>query len=118
MRLALTIALCVGCAGSRPRPDQGTARIAWKEPHTEEEYLAARGDYDTLPVGVKDRAVGRALLLRYLTAQINRALDGHHLDEALTLLRQALTLFDAAELTNPGSEEALYKVAQRTERVL
>ena len=83
---------------------------------SEEEYAAARADYDALGIDTPDRAGRRVALEGYLLAEVNQALEGNHLEEAFEFLRQALTLYDASELGGRINDPLLATACARLEK--
>jgi tetratricopeptide (TPR) repeat protein len=121
MRRFLLIASLAACAtgqsGSTARPAQPAPG---KAPATaiksEEDYAASRAEFDALEAGTPERATHRQSLEGYLLGRAERALDGSHLDDAFEELRQALTLWDAEELSKKPTDAALCATAKRLER--
>jgi tetratricopeptide (TPR) repeat protein len=85
---------------------------------SEEDYAANRAEFDALDAGAPDRPQRRAALQGFLLGRVNRALDGKHLEDAWDELKQALTLFDADELSKKVQDPALLAAAERFERAV
>ena len=65
---------------------------------TEDDFNAARPEYDALAVDAPDRAGRRAALAGYLVKTLGDDLDRGHAEEAYEHFKQALTLYDPTEL--------------------
>jgi tetratricopeptide (TPR) repeat protein len=83
---------------------------------TEDELTARRAEYEGLAVDDPSRPARRAAMTAFLLKQVDRALAGNHLDDAIAPLRQALSLWDPTELKPGLVEPKLLDAALRVER--
>ena len=92
--------LAGGCAAHRLHPTHPTAVTvhATTTIRTEEDYTAARADYDAMLPGEAGRLDKRAALLAYLLHEADSALARNHADDAEQPFKQALSLFAPADL--------------------
>jgi len=84
---------------------------------SDEEYAVARAEFEALDSDDPSRAARRRAILDWLLPQARRALDGAHLEDGLTLVRQSATLFDPSELRKPTEMSSLLAVAAQLEKV-
>ncbi len=121
---ALLLLLCASCAGTARAP--GSAARGESSPPTvrsEEEYAAARAEFDALPPLDPQRAPRRRALADYLLRECGVALDRAHPDDAEPPFKQALSLYSFAELRdaarpgarNTGEATGLLVTARRYE---
>jgi len=115
------IAASAGCGPSAargPAPHSAVDAPAPAGPKidSEEEYAAARAEYEALALEAPERAGQRARLASFLLAQERREVDGGHLDEALASFKQAATLWDASELSRHLDDAPLRDAAERLDR--
>ena len=121
---ALLLLLCASCAGTARAP--GSAARGESSPPTvrsEEEYAAARAEFDALPPLDPQRAPRRRALADYLLRECGVALDRAHPDDAEPPFKQALSLYSFAELRdaarpgarNTGEAAGLLATARRYE---
>jgi tetratricopeptide (TPR) repeat protein len=87
---------------------------------SDDEAAAARSEFEALDPGAPRRALLRAALVDFQVRQLQRALDGAHLEEAATALRSALTLWEPSELRGsaPPSVPGLLQAAEALERAV
>jgi tetratricopeptide (TPR) repeat protein len=119
-------ALLAGCAPAKaPTPaaaPQAQAQLTLEPKVTpvasDDELSAARSTYEALPLDAPDRAARRAAIEKFLLGQANRALDGHHLEDAWEPLKQCFTLYDADELTRSPKDAPLLAAVERAEQAL
>jgi tetratricopeptide (TPR) repeat protein len=83
---------------------------------SEDEYTRARAEYEALPPHDSSRPSRRAALEGWLLAEVNKALDGDHLEDAWEKARLALTLYDPAELHDGVDDPRLRDTLARVER--
>lgn len=124
-RLVAPLVLAGACAPhATPPPVHPSAATISATPVkrivTEDDYNTARPEYDALPIGAADRGERRAALAGYSLKQVRDDLDRGHPEDAYDAFKQALTLWDAAELWSgkvggPTSDE-LRDGAARVER--
>lgn len=108
-----------GCGSTLAHQTTGTGAAsiaALPRIATEEDYLAARPEYDALALDAKGRSERRAALESYLLARSHEALDHSRLEEAYDFFKQALTLHDALELGRVSRDQALERAAAGVER--
>jgi tetratricopeptide (TPR) repeat protein len=110
------------CAHHSPRASTPTSptAIAPAGPVTpianEDDYNAARAEYDALLLHAPERAPRRAALEAWLLKQLKEYVDRGHLEEAYEQLKQAATLWDPEELADKPKDEALRDGAVRIEQ--
>ncbi len=119
-RLALPLIPLLAACGHAPlhtaTPPTVVATSGPQKPiASEEEYNAARPEFDALPLGAPDRAQRRQALEAWLLGEVRDGLDRNHPEDAYEQFRQAATLWDPAELANKPSDPALRKAADRIE---
>lgn len=118
--ILVALVLGAGCAPRGVRPDAKLRPALSATPtlkvSSEDEYNAARADYDALAVDSPERPGRRAGLQKWLLSQIDHALAGGHLEDAHDDFKQALTLYDADELRGKLRDPALLDAAERLER--
>lgn len=119
-RLLAPLALLAACGPQATHPAAGPAHpIAAAYPVkpilTENDYDAARPEYDALPVQAPDRAARRAALEKYLLAQVHRDVAHGHVEDAYEAYKNALTLWDPAELAQHPRDQALRQGAVEIE---
>jgi tetratricopeptide (TPR) repeat protein len=120
MRLFLVSILvaAAGCAttsaGSRSAPHT-TTPVASQAIGSEDEYTRARAEYEALPPNDPSRPARRAALEGWLLREVNKALDGDHLEDAWEKTRLALTLYDPAELRGEVDDPMLRDTLARVE---
>jgi tetratricopeptide (TPR) repeat protein len=118
MRLGpLACLLVVGCAhapAQRPAETHTPAVASGPRIDSEDEYTAARADYEPLDTRDAARPGRRAGLESFLLSEIAKASEGGHLEEAFEHLKDLFTLYDAVELRgrvdDPRLLEALSKL--------
>jgi tetratricopeptide (TPR) repeat protein len=128
LRLALALSLSVGgaaagCAahvkegaGATPaKPAVKAAAPTGKSIANEDEYAAERSEFDALAIDAPERAGRRATLQRYLIAEVDDAIARRHPEDGYDYFKQALTLYDPAELAQPIDDAALLAAASRVE---
>ena len=106
--LALSLAACAGTTRP-PKTSHDTPAGSAAPVRSEEEFLAARGEFEALGVEDAARAPKRRPIVQYLTTEIATAIDRDHAEEADTPFKQLLTLYSPAELrtlAQPGSSLA------------
>lgn len=113
--------LTAGCGPAATHPGAaGHAAIGNAAPSgsiaNEDDYNSARPEYDALPVGAPDRAGRRAALLGFLVKQVRDGIDRGHAEDAYDSFKQALTLWDATELSSKIDDGALRDGAVRIEQ--
>jgi tetratricopeptide (TPR) repeat protein len=121
LRRLLLPVLVAGACGPAVKHPAGKPEVeaagAWKSILSEDDYNAARPEYDALLPSAPDRAGRRAPLLAYLMKQTRGSIDRGQSEEAYETFKQALTLFDAEELWRKvPSEDALTDGAARIEQ--
>jgi tetratricopeptide (TPR) repeat protein len=118
-RLVLSLALLLGACGSHAlrnaaAPAMATPSTPVKTIASEDEYEAARAEFDAVAPGTKERGPRRAVIEAWLLKQMRDTLDRGHAEEAYELFRQAATLWDAQELAakprDPGLQSAAAKI--------
>lgn len=117
--LALLAAACGPQAthpAAAPTSPASAAAYPVKPITTEDDYNAARPEYDALSIGAPDRAARRAALEAYLLRETHEAVTHGHVEDAFDSYRQALTLWDPEELAAHPKDEALFRGAQEIER--
>jgi tetratricopeptide (TPR) repeat protein len=82
---------------------------------SEDEYDAARADYDAVPPGERERKPRRAVLEAWLLTQVREQLDRGHPEDAYEQFRQAVTLWDPEELAQKPRDATLQAVSERVE---
>ncbi|MGZ3426416.1 MAG: hypothetical protein ACXVCV_07195 [Polyangia bacterium] len=119
-RLVAPLALVAACAHAPQKSSSASAVIAPAGPvkaiTSEDDYNAARPEYDALTVHASERAARRAALEAWLTRQLRSALDRGHAEEAYDQLKQAATLWDAEELGGKIEDPSLHDAAARIEQ--
>ncbi|MGZ3441374.1 MAG: hypothetical protein ACXVDD_17765, partial [Polyangia bacterium] len=119
-RLVAPLALVAACAHAPQKSSSASAVIAPAGPvkaiTSEDDYNAARPEYDALTVHASERAARRAALEAWLTRQLRSALDRGHAEEAYDQLKQAATLWDAEELGGKVEDAALHDAAAHIEQ--
>ncbi|HEX2568084.1 MAG TPA: hypothetical protein VH877_00910 [Polyangia bacterium] len=116
-----------GCAArlrtAKPQaPAQAKSAESGPALTSEDEYTRARSEYDALEIGDPRRAALRERLAQWLLAQVRSHLDVENSEQAFERFQQALTLWDASEIsTRTGRlsplEERLYQAAQAVEQI-
>jgi tetratricopeptide (TPR) repeat protein len=120
-RLLAPAVLLAACAHA-PKTASSTAAAAIapagpvKPIASDEDYGAARAEYDALSVHAPDRAAHRAALEAWLFKQLREDIDRGHLEDAYEQLKQAATLYDPDELAGPIKDDALHDAAVRIEQ--
>src|SRR6202000_2601651 len=113
------IPLLAACGHASPRVATPPTVTATQSPQkaiaSEDEYTAARAEFDALPPGAPGRAARRAALEGWLLGEVRDSLDRGHPEDAYEQFRQATTLWDPAELAAKPSDPALRKLAERIE---
>jgi tetratricopeptide (TPR) repeat protein len=115
--LAVAIGACGGPTANRaasngaPPTAAGIPRV-----DNEDELTTARTEYEGLSVDDPTRPARRAAMTEFLLKQIDRALAGNHLEDAIAPLRQALALWDPTEIRPGLREPRLADAAGRVER--
>jgi tetratricopeptide (TPR) repeat protein len=119
-RLALPLIPLLAACGHAPiHPPTPPTVIVTSGPQkpitSEEEYNSARPEFDALSLAAPDRDPRRAALEAWLLGEVRDSLDRNHPEDAYEQFRQAVTLWDPAELAKRPSDPALRKVADRVE---
>jgi hypothetical protein len=115
-----TLALLLGACGSHalkntPPAVMATASSPTKTIGSDDEYDAARSEFDAVPPGHKDRAPRRAALEAWLLKQMRDTIDRGHPEDAYDHFRSATTLWDAEELAGKPRDAALEAAAEKIE---
>ncbi|MDB4967442.1 MAG: hypothetical protein JWN44_3131 [Myxococcales bacterium] len=119
--VALLLPLLAGCGPHATHPGAAAHAAIGNAPPlgniaTEDDYNSARPEYDAIPVGAPDRPGRRAALLAFLAKQIRDGVDRGHAEEAYDSFKQALTLWDATELSGQLDDGTLKDSAVRIEQ--
>lgn len=123
-RLVAPLLLVGACAhgpkATSPAASAGAAAAAPSGPVkpilSEDDYNAARPEYDALSLHAPERGARRQALLAYNVKALREALDHGHAEEAYEQLKQAATLFDPDELADGKlRDDALHDAAARLE---
>lgn len=118
--LVLAGVLVAGCAHApekRTAETRTPAQATGPRIDSEEEYTAGRAAYEALDVGDSARPGRRAALASYLMAEIAKATEGGHLDEAYDGLKSLLTLYDAVELRGRVDDPRLRELLGRLQKI-
>jgi tetratricopeptide (TPR) repeat protein len=119
-RLLAPLALVAACAHAPQKGSSANTTISPAGPvkaiSSEDDYNAARPDYDALTVHASERAARRQALEAWLVGQVRSALDRGHVEEAYDQLKQAATLWDAEELGGKIEDAPLHDGAVRIEQ--
>lgn len=120
IRLVAVVLLLTACGPSATHPVARPAAPVAVSPgprvESEDQYTSARAQYDALEPDSPERAARRPALEGWLEKQLKSALDGGHLEEAWEFLKQALTLWDPAELRRKPNDPALLAAVGEAEK--
>jgi tetratricopeptide (TPR) repeat protein len=116
----LALAACAHSPHTRATSPSSPTAIAPAGPvkpiSNEDDYAAARSEYDALLLHAPERAPRRAALETWLLKQLREDIDRGHLEEAYEQLKQAATLWDPEELADKPKDDALRDGAVRIEQ--
>jgi tetratricopeptide (TPR) repeat protein len=113
------LALVAACGTHANTPPAHTAMSppapSVKPIASEDEYDAARAEFDAVAPGSSGRAERRAALETWLLQQVREQLDRGHPEDAYEQFRQAVTLWDPEELAQKPHDPALQAVSEKVE---